>query len=189
MPSHPNPQLREHPPPTAPIFPPLTKKSALQPSNDPARHPRTNDPQKHGEVAEWSIAPVSKTGVGASLPWVRIPPSPPNRPTPSGYCYALNGIDLPQRSPARVGLAGAPNPGRSAAPLGAAATPRNASRAGNRQAAAFTRRSAGGVRRVGTAVAKVIAVIGASEGTGTSACRAMARATSAPEITGRAVGP
>src|SRR5205085_12185320 len=30
-----------------------------------------------GEVAEWSIASVSKTEVGASLPWVRIPPSPP----------------------------------------------------------------------------------------------------------------
>ena len=52
-------------------------KTPLQPSNDPARQPRTDDPQKHGEVAEWSIAPVSKTGVGASLPWVRIPPSPP----------------------------------------------------------------------------------------------------------------
>ena len=31
----------------------------------------------HGEVAEWSNAPVLKTGVGASPPWVRIPPSPP----------------------------------------------------------------------------------------------------------------
>ena len=30
-----------------------------------------------GEVAEWFKAPVLKTGVGASLPWVRIPPSPP----------------------------------------------------------------------------------------------------------------
>ena len=30
-----------------------------------------------GEVPEWSIGPVSKTGVRASVPWVRIPPSPP----------------------------------------------------------------------------------------------------------------
>jgi hypothetical protein len=28
-------------------------------------------------VAEWSNVPDSKSGVGASLPWVRIPPSPP----------------------------------------------------------------------------------------------------------------
>ena len=39
----------------------------------------------HGEVAEWSIAPVSKTGVGASPPWVRIPPSPPNSLTKTAY--------------------------------------------------------------------------------------------------------
>ena len=55
-------------------------KSALQAPEAPARQRAIDDPQKHGEVAEWSIAPVSKTGVGASLPWVRIPPSPP--PTP-----------------------------------------------------------------------------------------------------------
>ena len=30
-----------------------------------------------GEVAEWSIAPHSKCGVRASVPGVRIPPSPP----------------------------------------------------------------------------------------------------------------
>ena len=30
-----------------------------------------------GEVAEWLNAPVLKTGVRASVPWVRIPPSPP----------------------------------------------------------------------------------------------------------------
>ena len=28
-------------------------------------------------MAEWSNVPDSKSGVGASLPWVRIPPSPP----------------------------------------------------------------------------------------------------------------
>src|SRR3954447_18709627 len=30
-----------------------------------------------GEVAEWSKAPHSKCGVWATVPWVRIPPSPP----------------------------------------------------------------------------------------------------------------
>lgn len=30
-----------------------------------------------GGVAEWSNAPVLKTDVGGSLPWVRIPPPPP----------------------------------------------------------------------------------------------------------------
>src|SRR6185437_16087512 len=30
-----------------------------------------------GGVAEWFKAPVLKTGVGASPPWVRIPPPPP----------------------------------------------------------------------------------------------------------------
>ena len=33
-----------------------------------------------GEVAERSKAPHSKCGVGASSPWVRIPPSPPRTP-------------------------------------------------------------------------------------------------------------
>ena len=33
--------------------------------------------QFNGEVAEWSKAPVLKTGERASVPWVRIPPSPP----------------------------------------------------------------------------------------------------------------
>ena len=39
------------------------------------RAPATADPR--GEVPEWSIGTVSKTVVGASSPWVRIPPSPP----------------------------------------------------------------------------------------------------------------
>ena len=30
-----------------------------------------------GEVPEWLNGPVLKTGVRASVPWVRIPPSPP----------------------------------------------------------------------------------------------------------------
>src|SRR5690606_4434632 len=32
-----------------------------------------------GEVAEWSNVPDSKSGVRVSVPWVRIPPSPPYR--------------------------------------------------------------------------------------------------------------
>jgi hypothetical protein len=38
---------------------------------------RADEPHFAGEVAEWSNAPVLKTGVRASVPWVRIPPSPP----------------------------------------------------------------------------------------------------------------
>lgn len=33
----------------------------------------------HGQVAEWFKAAVLKTAVGASSPWVRIPPCPPSR--------------------------------------------------------------------------------------------------------------
>ena len=32
-----------------------------------------------GEVAEWSNVPDSKSGVVATSPWVRIPPSPPSK--------------------------------------------------------------------------------------------------------------
>src|SRR5438067_3354637 len=32
-----------------------------------------------GEVAEWSNVPDSKSGVRVTVPWVRIPPSPPER--------------------------------------------------------------------------------------------------------------
>ena len=40
--------------------------------------------QRHGEVAEWSNVPDSKSGVGATLPRVRIPPSPPKQ---TACCY------------------------------------------------------------------------------------------------------
>src|SRR5262249_7167512 len=36
--------------------------------------------RRAGEVPEWSIGTVSKTVVRASVPWVRIPPSPPASP-------------------------------------------------------------------------------------------------------------
>ena len=38
-----------------------------------------------GGVAEWLNAPVLKTDVGESLPWVRIPPPPPSK-----LCYINN---------------------------------------------------------------------------------------------------
>jgi len=38
---------------------------------------RTRPANDSGWVAEWFKAPVLKTGVGASPPWVRIPPHPP----------------------------------------------------------------------------------------------------------------
>ena len=37
-----------------------------------------------GGVAEWLNAPVLKTDVGESLPWVRIPPPPPQTPIKTG---------------------------------------------------------------------------------------------------------
>lgn len=40
-------------------------------------------PRASGEVAEWSIAPHSKCGVRATVPGVRIPPSPPCPPDQS----------------------------------------------------------------------------------------------------------
>src|SRR5690606_15457105 len=33
--------------------------------------------RSRGQVAEWSNVPDSKSGVRASVPWVRIPPCPP----------------------------------------------------------------------------------------------------------------
>src|SRR6185503_14339864 len=42
---------------------------------EPGSRPASANPS--GEVAEWSKAPHSKCGVWATVPWVRIPPSPP----------------------------------------------------------------------------------------------------------------
>jgi hypothetical protein len=46
-----------------------------------------------GEVAEWSNVPDSKSGVGESQPWVRIPPSPPV--IPRGYAKSVTPFLLP----------------------------------------------------------------------------------------------
>ena len=43
----------------------------------------------HGEVAEWSNVPDSKSGVAFTLPWVRIPPSPPKNSVPVGVFLFL----------------------------------------------------------------------------------------------------
>ncbi len=47
-----------------------------------------------GGVAEWSNAPVLKTDVGESLPWVRIPPPPPVWHCREFELVALGGIFL-----------------------------------------------------------------------------------------------
>ena len=58
-----------------------TLRTARAPCYSPRRPNATErspaSPRGPGEVAEWSIAPHSKCGVRASVPGVRIPPSPP----------------------------------------------------------------------------------------------------------------
>ena len=49
-------------------------------TDDPAIRQTCRCARSPGEVPEWPIGTVSKTVVGASLPWVRIPPSPPDTP-------------------------------------------------------------------------------------------------------------
>src|SRR5690606_27465363 len=41
-----------------------------------------------GEVTEWTIVPVLKTGVVSKLPWVRIPPSPLIQQFNKGRCQS-----------------------------------------------------------------------------------------------------
>jgi hypothetical protein len=52
-----------------------TKTIGLAPTQ--AENSRKNK-DEDGRVAEWFKAAVLKTAVGESLPWVRIPPLPPN---------------------------------------------------------------------------------------------------------------
>ena len=42
----------------------------------------------HGEVPEWSNGTVSKTVVRVTVPWVRIPPSPPISKTSLAFWLA-----------------------------------------------------------------------------------------------------
>ena len=56
---------------------------------------------KNGEVAEWLNVPDSKSGVGASLPRVQIPPSPPNTEKPcladqQGFFISM-GLSMPRQ--------------------------------------------------------------------------------------------
>ena len=41
--------------------------------------PLGTDDARSGEVSEWSNEPDSKSGVQLAVPWVRIPPSPPEK--------------------------------------------------------------------------------------------------------------
>src|SRR3954466_16141034 len=52
-----------------------------------------------GEVAEWSNAPHSKCGIGASLSGVRIPPSPPRLSNPSKIAHSLTLEEFSDRPP------------------------------------------------------------------------------------------
>ena len=86
------------PPCLLPGFTPRTGKFT-RPAPCLPRHPRLelaptagdNSPvMAPGEVAEWSNAPHSKCGIGASLSGVRIPPSPPP-PRSLNKCGVLSG--------------------------------------------------------------------------------------------------
>ena len=44
---------------------------------------------QNGEVAEWSNVPDSKSGVRVTVPWVRIPPSPPKQTRPPRGLFVL----------------------------------------------------------------------------------------------------
>ena len=58
-----------------------------------------------GEVLEWLIRPVSKTGVPERVPWVRIPPSPPSRklrPEEFRAEEAVTFLDLRKAGPRRA---------------------------------------------------------------------------------------
>src|SRR5262249_9665095 len=67
--------------------------------------------EDHGEVPEWSIGTVSKTVVRASVPWVRIPPSPPS-------CFALRVTPNVVSSLVRVTRLRAPPQGQVVGRLG-----------------------------------------------------------------------
>src|SRR3569623_885206 len=71
-----------------------------------------------GRVAEWFKAPVLKTGVPARVPWVRIPPLPPNAPqsrncTPNSWCSRHTVRQDLRRSPASVFIVSTNRIGRS----------------------------------------------------------------------------
>ena len=64
----------------------LSVRALSGPPSSPRTRPdrgAKQPPMAPGEVAEWSNAPHSKCGIGASLSGVRIPPSPPDVPCPA----------------------------------------------------------------------------------------------------------
>src|SRR4051812_30000550 len=82
----------------------MHRRAARAPRPDPLPAPSgARDPD--GEVAEWSKAPHSKCGVRATVPWVRIPPSPPpGQPVVKVGCAA----GIPPDGDGRARLRGPP---------------------------------------------------------------------------------
>src|SRR5690606_21486389 len=69
------------------------RKARVRPRPEPAKPPPPD-----GRVAERFKAPVLKTGVGESLPWVRIPPLPPNTADcPLRRDITADGCEIPSR--------------------------------------------------------------------------------------------
>ena len=70
--------------------------------------PASGTCDRHGRVAERFKAPVLKTGVGATSPWVRIPPLPPNtadyRTNWSSISIIIKGIAPYWRAPCAKGF-------------------------------------------------------------------------------------
>ena len=64
------------------------------------KRPAAPKERPSGEVAEWLKAHAWKACVRESVPWVRIPPSPPGR---LGSTFSA-GLRTPQRSPITAGL-------------------------------------------------------------------------------------
>ena len=61
----------------------FSRRYGSRPRDLTVREPAPKRREAPGEVVEWSIAPHSKCGVLARVPWVRIPPSPPARLAPA----------------------------------------------------------------------------------------------------------
>ena len=82
--------------------PPRKCRNCWSPSREKALYtrPRTDYHGLSGEVVEWLMAPHSKCGVRATVPWVRIPPSPPiaNQTANPGF-PATGGAGTTQNGP------------------------------------------------------------------------------------------
>src|SRR5262245_65851139 len=82
--------------------------------------------RKPGRVAEWFKAPVLKTGRGATLSWVRIPPRPPTLPflsrchrkRPEDPVIRIRGRSRGNAKPSHVGIEHVSAMRRGIAPTG-----------------------------------------------------------------------